>query len=162
MAFPRHTQQFHIQDLSAWRRLALSLPWFGVLIGVVVRLYRWGAFVLFPTPSGAQVLALLLVGVAVLFGLSTLHLANYTLRAWRFRAPLLGAFVAVGEAATSLVLTLAGQERIARMTATLADWPSSAIQILVSRVVVISLFALALAAAVIVLRRADLANETPR
>lgn len=161
MAFPRHTQQWSVTELSGARRLAVSLPWFGMLIGVVLRAYRWAVLAFIPATSGALVLAALVVGLALLCGLSTLHLANYTLRAWRGRAPALGAFIAVGESAASLALIAVGQERYVRAAATFADWPGAAFGILYSRVLVVSLYALALAAVVIVLRRADLASDGP-
>lgn len=159
MAFPRHTKQWTIQELSAWRRLSVSRLGSGVAIGVIVRGYRWLMLTLFPSPSGALVLVLLVSGLALLCGLATLHLANFTLRSWRTRAPLLGVIIALGEAATSLVLVALGQERIGRVVATFGDWPSIAFGILYSRLIVVSLFALVLAAAVLVLRKTDLANE---
>ena len=129
-----------------------------VLIGVVLRAYRWAALTFIPASAGGLVLTALVVGLALLCGLSTLHLAHYTLRAWRGRAPALGACIAVGESAASLALIAVGQERLARATATFADWPEEAFGILYSRVLVVSLYALALAAVAVVLRRADLAN----
>ena len=162
MAFPRHTQQWSIAEVSTAHRLVLSLPWFGVTIGVVLRAYRWAALTFIPPSAGGVVLVSLVIGLALLCGLSTLHLANFTLRSWRGRAPALGAFIALGESAASLALIAIGQERLARATATLADWPGAALGILYSRVLVLSLYALALAAVVIVLRRADLASEEPK
>jgi hypothetical protein len=156
MAFPRNTQQWSIHELSAWRRVALSLPWYGIAVGVVVRAYRWTVLAFVPASAGGLVLVSLVVGLALLCGLATLHLSHFTLRSWRLRAPLLGAFIALGESATSLVLTIAGQERLGRAAAALSDWPSVAFGVLYSRVVVVSLFALALAAAVIVVRKAEM------
>ena len=155
MVFPRDTQQWAIQELSAVRRLSVSLPWFGLCAGVAVRGYRWAALSLLPTQTGGVLLALILVGLALLCGLATLHLANFTLRSWRWRAPALGAFIGVGESAASLALTAAGQERLGSTVAVLSDWPDVAMGVLLSRVVVVSLFALALAVVVVVLRRAE-------
>jgi len=155
MAFPRHTQQWAIQELSALRRLSLSLPLFGVGAGVVVRAYRWACLSLISAQAGGVLLVLLVGGLALLCGLVTLHLANFTLRSWRWRAPALGAFIAVGESAASLVLTAMGLEPLGSTLAALSDWPAVALGVLYSRVIVVSLFALALAVVVVVLRRAE-------
>jgi hypothetical protein len=155
MVFPRHTQQWAKQELSAARRLSMSLPWFGVSAGVVVRAYRWAVLSLLSTQSGGLLLLLLVVGVALLCGLATLHLANFTLRSWRWRAPALGAFIGVGEGAASLLLTAVGQERLGTTVAAMSDWPDIVPGLLLSRVVVVSLFALVLAVVVVVLRKAE-------
>jgi hypothetical protein len=155
MVFPRHTQQWAIQELSAVRRLSVSLLWFGVCAGVVVRGYRWAAMSLLPTQTGGVLLGSIMVGLALLCGLATLHLANFTLRSWRWRAPALGALIGVGESAASLVLTVVGQERLGSTVAVLSDWPDVAVGVVLSRAVVVSLFALVLAAVVVVLRRAE-------
>lgn len=151
--FPRHSIAWKIEELTAGRRLVLALPLFATGAGVVLRLYLWAALGAAAAWGWAVVLVVLIAGVAMLCGLATLHLANFTLRAWRWRAPAFGAYVALGEVATSLVLTLLGQERVRGVTATLADWVPTSLTTLVTRVVAVSLYALVLAAVVTALRR---------
>jgi hypothetical protein len=153
MAFPRHTLPWDITALSAGRRLSLSLVWVGLSTGVIVRAYRWAILTFVDSPSWGVLLSTLVAGILLLCALVTVHLANFTVRTWKWRAPALGACVALGEAATSLLLIVVGQERLGRATATLADWPSMAAGALVSRVLVVSLYAMVLSAVVILLRK---------
>jgi hypothetical protein len=131
----------------------LSLVWVGVSTGVVVRAYRWAVLTLFDSPAWGVLLGTLVAGIVLLCALVTVHLANFTVRSWKWRAPALGACVAAGEAAASLALTVVGQERIGHATATLADWPAMAGGVAVSRVLVVSLYAMVLSAVVILLRK---------
>jgi hypothetical protein len=152
-AFPLHTIEWKAQEQTAWRRFTLSLPWFGVASGVALHAYRWGALSTLVPRELSVVLAEVAIGVALLCALTAGHLANYTLRSWRWRAPALGAFIALGESATALVLTMLHLERLGRAEATLADWPASVLTILLTRVVVVSLFALILSVVVAALRK---------
>jgi hypothetical protein len=121
----------------------------------VLRLYRWGVLALF-TPDGlGSILVAIAVGVVLLCALATGHLANFTLNSWRWRAPALGALIGAGEAAASLVLTLVGQERAGRSFSTMPEWPWAAVNAIATRTVIVSLFALALAAVVAGLRKGE-------
>jgi hypothetical protein len=132
----------------------LSLPFYGVLVGILARGYRWLVLTVIAPVGLAGVLGTITIGLILLCGLAAVHLANFTLRSWRWRAPLLGAVIGLGEMAASLVLTGFGQERVGRAVATYADWPGSAVSVVASRAVVVSLFALVLAAVVVGLRKA--------
>lgn len=134
------------------RRVALSLPWFGVTIGVVSRIYRWIVLALLVPRAEGYILLEIAIGVALLCALCATHFANFTLRSWRWRAPALGAFVALGESVMSLALTVAHQERLGHAYATLTDWPSTIMHVLLTRVLVVSVFALVLAAVVAAMR----------
>lgn len=137
------------------RRLSLSLAWYGILVGCAARGYRWLVLVVIAPTGLPAVLLTIALGLMLLCALAAGHLANYTLGSWKWRAPVFGAFVALGEGAVSLALTAVGQERIGRAVATFADWPGAMTGVLLSRVLVISLFAAALAAVVTGLRRAE-------
>jgi hypothetical protein len=152
-AFPLHTIEWKAQQQTAWRRFSLSLPWFGVVGGVALHAYRWGALSALVPRELSVVLAEVAIGVALMCALTAGHLANFTLRSWRWRAPALGAFIALGESVTALVLTVLHMERLGRAEATLADWPASVVTILLTRVVVVSLFALILSVVVAALRK---------
>ena len=152
-AFPLHTIEWQAQQQTAWRRFTLSLPWFGFASGVVLHAYRWAALsALVPRQLGV-ILAEVAIGVALMCALTAGHLANFTLRSWKWRAPALGAFIALGECVTALFLTLLHMERLGRAEATLADWPASVLTILITRVVIVSLFALILSVVVAALRK---------
>ena len=84
-------------------------------------------------------------GVGILFLLATMHLGNYPVRSWVWRAPLFALLEATMEVSVSLALTLAGLERIGSLTATVEDWQSSGLRIVAVRFVGIVLFALVLA-----------------
>jgi hypothetical protein len=146
MAAP--TQQVQV---SSWRigtrrhGARLPLPWYGVSVGVLLHLYRWLVLVVAQPSSWITALGALVFGIVLLCALSAAHLALHAPHSWRWRAPALGAFTALGETIASLVLTLAHQERVGRTVATLGDWPQMALNILLTRVLVVSLFALVLA-----------------
>jgi hypothetical protein len=153
-AFPRESIAWHLERVTTLRRLSLSLSFYGVVVGVLARTYRWVALTVIAPTGLAGILGSISVGVVLICGLAALHLANFTLKSWRWRAPALGAVIGVGEMATSLGLTALGQERLGRAVATFADWPGSAVSVVISRTVVVTLFAAVLAAVVVALRRA--------
>ena len=152
-AFPVHTVEWKAQGQTALRRLTVSLPWYGIVAGVVVHAYRWAALSTFVPRGFGMILVEVSIGVALICALTASHLANFTLRSWRWRAPAFGAFIALGESVLGLVLTLLHQERLGRAEATLGEWPSSVLAILLSRVLIVSLFALVLAVVVVALRK---------
>ena len=154
-AFPRHTIAWQIEHKTTLRRFSLSLPLYGVGCGILLRLYRWGVLAL-ATPEGwGAILVAIAIGVALMCALATGHLANFTLRSWRWRAPALGALIGAGEAIASLVLTLVHQERVGRSLATMAEWPWTALNAVVTRALIVSLFAAALAVVVVGLRKGE-------
>jgi hypothetical protein len=155
VVFPRESIAWKLEEVTMLRRLSLSLPWYGILVGCVARGYRWLVLVVIAPAGIPAVLTTVAVGVMLLCALAAGHQANFTLGSWRWRAPLLGVFVALGEGLVSIGLTAIGQERIGRAVATFADWPGASSSVLISRVLVISLFAAALAAVVTGLRRAE-------
>jgi hypothetical protein len=154
-AFPRHSIAWQLEHKTTWRRVSLSLPWYGFGTGVVLRMYRWFVLALLVPDGWAMLLGLIAGGVVLLCALSAGHLANFTLKSWRWRAPALGVFVALGEAVTSFGLTLVHQERMGRSIATMADWPSAALNALVTRVLIVSVFALVLSIMVLALRKVE-------
>lgn len=154
VAFPRQSIIWKLEEKTTLQRITLSLAWYGFGIGVVMRLYRWGALVLLAPESPGAVLGTIGFGVILMCALATGHLANRSFRSWPWRVPAIGALIALGESVTSLVLTLLHQERLGRATATLADWPGAVVSILLSRVVIVTAFALVLSAVVVALRKA--------
>jgi hypothetical protein len=145
--------EWRAAEETVFKRIVRSTPLYGISVGVVSRLYRWIVLSLLVPHGDTLILFEMGFGIALLCALCAAHLANYPLPHWRWRAPALGAFAALGESATSLVLTLAHEERLIRLTATLADWPGTALNILLTRTLLISLFALVLSGVVLALRK---------
>lgn len=152
-AFPRHSIAWQLERPHLLRRFTLSITWFGIATGVASRVYRWAILsTIAPTRLGLTLIAIG-IGVGGMCALAATHLASYTLRTWRWRAPVLGASIALGESITSLLLTFVHEERLGRSVATLAEWPSTVASVLLSRVAIVSLFALVLSAVVVALRK---------
>ena len=151
--FPRTAVDWRLQEPAALRRLSLSLPLMAVVTGVLLRLYRATAL---PLASDAGWLALgasVALGVVFFIGMATLHLGNFPLARWYWRAPLFGLAAAGAEVATSLLLTLAGAEPLGSGRALVRDWGDMVLFTLLTRTIAVVLFAALLAAVVQVVRR---------
>ncbi len=157
--FPRHTGAQRVVEPEGVRRLTMSLVQMAVATGVVVRVVR--AVVLTHGPSQSVLYlgaAVGLVGVFLL-GMAALHLGNFTLRRWLWRAPLFGLVEGAAEALTGLALIQAGGEPLGSTRAAFADWPRMAAVILVTRPAIVIVFAAVLAGVVQAVRYALLKRE---
>src|SRR5687767_13474756 len=149
--FPVKTATFKLDEARAFRRLSYSVVEMAVITAVVLRVYRALALAL----AGSNVFLLGLgfaIGFVVLFGMVTLHLGNFTVRRWVWRAPLFGFIEAAAESLTSLGLIAIHREPFGSARATFADWPGIVGNIFTWRVSAIVVFALVLAAVVQVSR----------
>jgi len=158
--FPRKTIAWEVvEDPTAIRRLSHSLPEMALLTGVVLRLYR--AYVLShgSPESWLWVGSTIVIGTVLLLVMLTVHLANFTVRHWWWRAPVFAALEAGTEIMMSLALTTVGLEKIGSGVAELSDWLPGAAQVLGWRVVVVVPFTLLLAVVVTIVRRVLLARE---
>jgi hypothetical protein len=151
--FPRTTNEIGPEEPSAFRALARSAVEMGLLTGVVVRLFR-SLVLTHGSNSWLYLGGMFAVGAIFLFAMTTIHLANFPLRRWLWRAPTLGVLVAAGEMAASLLLILAGREPNGTVRAEMADWPGMAVSVLLFRMTAVCGWALLLAAAVTVTRSA--------
>src|SRR5688572_20790376 len=155
--FPVKTAAFKIDEARAFRRLSYSVVEMAVVTAVVLRVYRALAL----SVAGANVFFLGLsfgIGFVVLFGMVTLHLGNFTVRRWVWRAPLFGFIEAAAESLTSLGLIAIHREPFGSARATFADWRGIVGNIFTWRVSAIVLFAL-VPAAVVQVSRVTLAEE---
>jgi hypothetical protein len=159
--FPRSTNEIRSEEPSAFRALTLSVVEMGLVTGLLIRIFRSVAMT-HGSNSLWYIGGMLAIGVVFLCGMATMHLANYPLRRWLWRAPLLGALVAVGEMITSLLLIMLGREPTGSMRAELADWPSMAASTLLYRLTAVCGWALILALAVILVRQALSATRSKR
>lgn len=130
---------------SAFRKLAFSSIEMAVITGVLIRVFR--ALLLTNAGNDRPVLlgAGFLVGAVFLFAMATLHLGNFPLRHWVWRAPLFAFLVAVTEMIVSAGLISVGREPLGTGRATFSDWPGMAVDVIVLRLAATSAYSLALA-----------------
>jgi hypothetical protein len=150
--FPRKTSDWRIQEPPTVRRLTFSLWVTALMAGVLVRLVRTAGLTFAGADDWGLIIGSISLSVVILVVLATVHLGNFPVRHWLWRAPLFGLVAGVGEAVTSAALVGAGLERIGSQPATWADWPSLAAYAVLWDILSICLFALVLAAAVQLVR----------
>ncbi|HEX4935186.1 MAG TPA: hypothetical protein VFV33_18505 [Gemmatimonadaceae bacterium] len=150
--FPQITGTFKLEEPPAFRRFSMSIIGMALVTGVALRLF-W-ALVLTQGPNDSLVFAgvMFALRLIVLFAMITLHLGNFTLRHWLWRAPLFAVIEAAAESLTSLALIALHREPLGSARATFADWPAMASSTLFWRVVAVSAFALILAGVVQLVR----------
>lgn len=151
--FPRTTIEWRLEEPPAFRRLSLSLLEMALVTGVGLRLYRVLVMTLFAHHWLAFGGAIAL-GVVVLLGMLTAHLANYPVRQWLWRAPAFAALEAVGEMVVSLVLIAVGREPDGSTRASFADWLPMGASVLLTRGLILCAWALVLAGVLHLVRRA--------
>ncbi|MEX0909439.1 MAG: hypothetical protein WDZ58_06710 [Gemmatimonadaceae bacterium] len=152
--FPKQTEPYQrrISDEEweghgpgSFRKLAFSTVEMAVITGLLIRVFR--AFLL--TNAGNDQPLLLgigfLIGAVFLFAMVTLHLGNFPLRHWVWRAPVFAVLVAATELIVSAALIALGREPLGTARATFADWPGMAADVLLLRLAAISAYSLALA-----------------
>lgn len=152
--FPKQTEPYQrrISDEeweghgpSSFRKLAFSTLEMAVITGLLIRVFR--AFLLINAGNDQPVLLGIgfLIGAVFLFAMVTLHLGNFPLRHWVWRAPLFAILVAATELVVSAALIALGREPLGTARATFADWPGMAADVLLLRLAATSAYALALA-----------------
>jgi hypothetical protein len=154
--FPRRTIVWRLERVNPFRTLTLSSAEIGLLTGIVLRLVR--ALTIPHTPESTAWLYWMFVGV-VLCGAAVLHLSNYTVRHWIWRAPAFAVATVAGEAITSLVLIAVHREPFGTGRATLVDWPQMAVNSLEITSIIICAFAALLAIVVQIVRYLLLLSE---
>lgn len=155
--FPKHTHEWHFEEPTVVRRFSRSVWEMAILTGVALRLYR--ALVTNPGSSTLIWFVAFAGGLLILCTMATLHLANYPLHRWVWRAPAFAALEAAGEAITSLGLIALGREPLGTTRATWGDWLPLALDTLWTRVLIVSAWALVLAGVIWVVRRTILREE---
>lgn len=157
--FPDRTTEWKTAKPDPFRHLTMSILEMAVLTGVIVRVYR--ALVLSRAEGGdIGYLALsFAIGVVILLGMVTLHLGNFTLRQWVWRAPVFAVIEVASEAVVSLILIWLGREPLGTLRATFADWPALVARTAMYRITAICFFAIALAGVVQLTRYLALRRE---
>jgi hypothetical protein len=149
--FPRHTVDLKLEEPAAFRRLSFSLVEMALVTGAVLRLFR--VLALTRGASGwLLVVGAVALGVFLLIGMATAHLANFPIRQWAWRAPAFGALEAAAEMLVSAALIALGREPLGTGRAGWSDWPGMAVETLLWRVAVVGLWSLLLAGVVTLVR----------
>jgi hypothetical protein len=154
--FPQHTAEWRLEEPPAFRRLSMSLVEMALITGIALRVLRALTF----THGRASWLfygAALVVGMVILLGMTTAHLANWTIRSWLWRAPLFALVEAGGEMITSLLLIAMRREPEGAVRAEFHDWPSMALRALLQSELTICLWAALLAGVIVFVRRSGIA-----
>ena len=157
--FPKHTVQWHFEEPTVLRKFSLSLAEMAILTGVALRLYR--ALVI-THGSGASWLWIggsFAFGLLVLCAMATIHLANYPLHNWLWRAPLFALIESAAESATALLLIWLGREPSGSTRAEWSDWLPMAGGTLWTRELIVIAWALIMAASVWIVRRTILREQ---
>ncbi|HEX3158262.1 MAG TPA: hypothetical protein VHQ45_07070 [Gemmatimonadaceae bacterium] len=157
--FPRSATAWHLEEPAALRKLSLSLLEMGVLAGVVLRLYRALVLGLAGSAGFTALGGALVAGVAFLLVMAAMHLGNFPVRTWLWRAPAFALVAAGAELLVSLLLIATGHEPLGTGRATFGDWPGIAVRVLLVRVVLVCTFAIALAGVVQLVRAGLLRRE---
>jgi hypothetical protein len=157
--FPLHTQAWKAPEHTSFRGISMSTAEMAVITGVALRVYR--ALVLSRSDEAGWLYigGVFAIGVIMLFGMTTLHLGNYTVKHWLWRAPAFAVIEAITESATSLGLIALHREPLGSARAVFADWPALAREIFGWRVTAIALFTLLLAGVVQLVRYVLLKRE---
>ena len=151
--FPRDVVQWSEERLHPLRAFAVrSLEPAGIT-GMVLRLYR--ALMLNATASGELVALVggLILGALFLCGMLTWHLGNFPIKRWPLRVLAFIVIEVAAEVGMSSLLIGFGRERLGSRLATWTDWWPMAGQTLFERGIILTLFALVLAASVQTVRR---------
>lgn len=151
--FPRQTIDWRsVEEPPAFRRFSLSLVGMAISTGVVLRLFRaltFGAMKAGWLVFGASIL----VALILLIGMTTAHLANFSLRRWLWRAPLFALVVTAAAMATSLLLIAMHREPEGAARAAFHDWPSMAFRFLLYSELTVCLWAGVLGVVIFLVRR---------
>lgn len=150
--FPKHTVQWHFEEPTVMRKFSLSLVEMAVLTGVVLRIYR-AVVITHGSSSWLWVGGTFAFGLLVLAAMATVHLANYPVHRWVWRAPLFALIEAAAESLTSLVLIALGREPLGSARAEWSEWLPMTWDTIWTRELVVCGWALILAGVVSVVRR---------
>ena len=157
--FPRSTVEWKIEEPPAFRRFSMSIAEMAIVTGVLFRLYRALALTNGPASSWMYFGATLTIGALFILGMATLHLGNFPVRHWLWRAPVFAAIEAAAESLASLALIAAHREPLGSERAHFRDWVEIAGGTFFWRLVGVAIFALVLAGVVQLVRYLLLCKE---
>jgi hypothetical protein len=150
--FPRQTVELRFETPKPVRRFSYSLVEMAIVTGVLVRVYRLLALT-HGSNNWIYFGVSFAVGVVLLLGMATMHLANYPLHQYVWRAPAFALVEVASEIATSAALIALGREANGTVRAHWDDLLGMAVNALTIRGIAIVLWALVLAGVVQLVRR---------
>ena len=157
--FPKHTVQWHFEEPTVLRRFSISLAEMAVLTGIALRLYRALVVTYGSTSSWLWAGGTFALGILLLCAMTTVHLANFPLQRWIWRAPLFALVEVAAESVTALFLIWVGREPSGSARAEWSDWLPMAGSTLWTRLVIVCGWAVFLAAVVWIIRRTILREQ---
>lgn len=157
--FPKHTVQWHFEEPTVLRRFSISLAEMAVLTGIALRLYRALVVTYGSTSSWLWAGGTFALGILLLCVMTTIHLANFPLQRWIWRAPLFALVEVAAESVTALFLIWVGREPSGSARAEWSDWLPMAGSTLWTRLVIVCGWAVFLAAVVWIIRRTILREQ---
>ncbi len=151
--FPRDVIHWGEEQLHPLRAFAVRTLEPAGITGLVLRLYR--ALILGTTATAGWLAFVggLTIGVLFVCGMLTWHLGNFPIKRWPLRVIAFIVIEVAAELGMSTLLIGFQYERYGSRAATWADWWPMAGQTLFERGLVLTLFALVLAASVQIVRR---------
>ncbi len=157
--FPKQTVDWHFEEPTILRRFSLSLWEVAILTGITLRLYRALVITAGSTSSWLWAGGTFAIGILVLCAAATVHLSNYPVQRWVWRAPLFAVVEVAAESVTALALIAVGREPLGSARAEWADWLPMTGTTLWTRVFVVCGWALLLSAMVWIVRRTILREQ---
>jgi hypothetical protein len=157
--FPKHSVQWHFEEPTVLRRFSLNVWEMAILTGIVLRLYRALVITAGSTSSWFWAGGTFALGLLLLCAAATIHLSNYPLQRWLWRAPLFALVEVAAESATALALIGFGREPSGSTRAEWSDWLPMAGSTLFTRMITVCGWALFLAGVVWVVRRTILREQ---
>ncbi len=157
--FPKQTVEWHFEEPTILRRFSLSLIEVALLTGILLRLYRAVVITAGSTASWLWAGGTFAIGILVLCAAATVHLSNYPMQKWVWRAPAFALLEVAAESFTALLLIWVGREPVGSSRAEWADWLPMAGTTLWTRLFVVSGWALLLSAMVWIVRRTILREQ---
>jgi len=152
--FPHVTGTFRIEEAPAFRRFTMSIVEMAVITGVLLRLGRAVVLTVGPNENLLFFGGAVAAGLIWICGMATLHLGNFTLTRWIWRAPTFVILEAIAESVTSLVLIALGGEAVGSARATFADWPAITASTFLWRLIAVLAYSAVLAGVVQLVRYA--------
>lgn len=151
--FPRVTAEWSLEEPAAVQRFSRSLVETALLTGVAMRALRALVLSAGIGDSWTRVILVVALALLLLFGIATLHLGNYPVQHWLWRAPAFAGLEVVAEMVTSALLIAAGREYLGSSVATWSDWGIMLRSAMLTRIPAVCLYAAVLAAVVQGVRR---------
>lgn len=147
------------EEPTILRRFSLSLVEVALLTGITLRLYRAVVITAGSSSSWLWAGSTFAIGILLLCAAATVHLSNFPMQKWVWRAPLFAVLVAAAESLTALLLIWVGREPLGSARAEWGDWLPMAGTTLWTRVFVVCGWALLLSAMVWIVRRTILREQ---